>query len=170
MAQKPIGPNFANELAAAGLGGQPISWDAAGDYNIAGLNTAQQAQFQTVLAAHNAAAPDPNAAAAALLVGGLVLTSTGTPALNGTYPADATSQQKITSEQVYIATTGRFTNGQATRAWLDINGAAHVFPDVAHFTAFAEAVAQFVDAVQAAQAAALAGGTWAAPSNTATIA
>jgi hypothetical protein len=48
-----IGPTFANELDAAGLGGAAISWMADGTYNIDGLNAAQQQMFLQVLAAHD---------------------------------------------------------------------------------------------------------------------
>lgn len=167
-----IGPNFGNEIAAAGLAGLPFSWGPDG------LNTAdprltsdQIAAIEAVLAAHNPAKPDPNVAATVLLAGGIAITSTGTPALNGTYAIDPASQAKITAEQLYIATTGKFTNGQTTKAWADIAGALHTFPTPAEFTAFAEAIAAVVDAVLAAQIAALeSGGSWTAPSMTATIA
>ena len=51
---------------------------------------------------------------AAALGAGCPISSTGTPALDGTYAIDQAIQGAITSEHVYIATTGKFTNGQDT--------------------------------------------------------
>jgi len=48
-----IGPTFAAELAAAGLGGLPCSWCPDGTVNVAQLSAAQQQIFQQVLAAHD---------------------------------------------------------------------------------------------------------------------
>ena len=100
---------------------------------------------------------------AVAIAAGVVIVSTGTPALNGTYAIDQASLSRITAEQVYIATTGTFTNGQTTRAWLDASGTPHVFPSTAEFTAFAETVAQYEDALLTAFATASAGAAWVAP-------
>lgn len=172
MTQKAIGPNFYNEIAAAGLSGLPFAWNASGEIVFGSAMTQTQINaVNAVYAAHNPATPDPNASAAALLASGVAITSTGTPVLNGTYACDPLSQQKITSEQLYIATTGKFTNGQTTKAWADASGALHTFPTTAAFTNFAEAIAGVVDNVIAAQLAALRpGGSWVAPSMAATIA
>ncbi len=96
---------------------------------------------------------------------GVAITSTANASvLNGTYALEPQSRANITSEQVYIATTGKFTNGQTTRAWLDIDGAMHTFPSTAEFTAFAEAVAKYYDALLAALARAVSSGSaWVAP-------
>lgn len=94
---------------------------------------------------------------------GVNITSTGTPALNGTYAIDQGSLSLITGEQVFIGTTGKFTNGQATRNWRDITGGVHLFPSTAEFTAFAEAVAGYADALDAALSVVQAGGAWIAP-------
>ena len=105
----------------------------------------------------------------AAVAAGVQVTSTGTPALNGTYALDQTTLGRITAEQVYIATAGKFTNGSTTRAWLDAAGAPHTFPSTAAFTAFAEAVAQYDDALIAALDTGLAGGAWVAPAQPAAI-
>jgi len=94
---------------------------------------------------------------------GVAIVSTGTPSLNGAYALDQASLGRIAAEQTYIATTGKFTNGQTTRAWPDLSGAPHVFPSTAEFVAFAEAVAQYDDALLTALAAGNAGGAWVAP-------
>ena len=139
---------------------QPVTSDKPGYAEIAD-NDPRFLAWQAARAA--------TAAASTLLAGGLAVTSTGTPSLNATYPCDPVSQQLVTSDQVYIATTGKFTNGGTTRGWKDITGTLHTFASPADFTTFAEAVAQFVDAVAAALDIALAGGSWVAPSNNATI-
>jgi hypothetical protein len=99
----------------------------------------------------------------AAIAAGCQIVSTGTPALNGTYPIDDSTLIKAMGEQNYIALKGTFTNGQTTRAWLDVSGAPHVFPTTAEFTAFGEALAQYIDALQTALAVSLAGGAWVAP-------
>jgi len=99
----------------------------------------------------------------AAVVAGVIIVSTGTPALNGTYPLDQTSIGRITSEQVFITNTSKFTNGQTTRGWLDSSGAPHMFPSIAEFTAFAETIALYDDALITALTVGLAGGVWVAP-------
>ena len=100
-----------------------------------------------------------------------MITSTGTPALNGTYALDQGSRSNITAEQVYIATTGKFTNGGTTKPWPDLAGAMHTFPSTAEFTAFAEAVAGYYDAlVSALDTARSSGAAWVAPAMPAPIA
>ena len=128
-----------------GTGDQLCAWNTA---LLGAQPTAAQLQaLASTVAAQQAAAVN----IASALAAGVQISSTSTSALNGTYAIDRLHQQLITSEQVYIATTGHFTNGQATRAWLDMNGARHTFPSTAEFTAFAEAVAQYVNALMAGQ-------------------
>ncbi len=86
--------------------------------------------------------------AAALIAGGLTITSTGTPALNGTYSTDATAQQNIQAVQIYIQANGKFPGSSGTYPWLDKAGQPHVFPTISEFTAFATAVADFVADLQ----------------------
>jgi hypothetical protein len=105
----------------------------------------------------------------AAIAAGVTISSTSTPALNGIYGLDDVSLNRITAEQVYIATKGTFTNGGATRSWKDMAGAPHTFPSTAAFTSFAEAVAQYEDALIAAYDAAIAGGTWTAPTQPAAL-
>lgn len=97
------------------------------------------------------AANTASAAVQTALTSSITITSTGTSALNGTYAVDPATQQKIIAEAVYIQVTGgigvgNFTNGQSTRGWPDITGTPHTF-DTTHFVPFAEAVAQYVDAL-----------------------
>ena len=105
----------------------------------------------------------------AAMIAGVAISSTGTPAINGTYAIDQASQGKLTSEQVYIATKGSFTNGLASRSWPDANGTFHTFTSVTLFTNMAVAIAQYVDALATALAVVQAGGTWTAPAQPAAI-
>lgn len=161
-----IGPNFGNELAAAGLVGLPISWSAAGSITYGpSVTAAQQSAAEAVLAAHNASKPD--------LTLSVQVNSTGTPALDGVYAIDPKSQRNITAEALYIQTTtaqgsAKFTNGQTTKAWYDTSGAAHTFT-TAQFISFAEAIAAYVDGILAAQLAMAAGQTPTWPTSPLTI-
>jgi hypothetical protein len=106
----------------------------------------------------------------AALAAGIAITSTGTSSLNGTYACDKGTQQNIVAEQVYISNEGTFTNGGTTMAWPDVSGTYHTFPSTTEFTAFAKAVAQYVQALATALAVVRGGGSWSAPSNAYTIA
>lgn len=94
---------------------------------------------------------------------GVTISSVSAPAINGTFPLDQPALMRISAEQTYIATTGTFTNKAATKAWRDIAGAPRLFPSTVVFTAFAEAVAQYDDALLTALAGGIAGATWEAP-------
>jgi hypothetical protein len=79
---------------------------------------------------------------------GVAVTSTGAPALNGTYAVDDQTRAMATAEIVYLlstAPTSTFSNGKATLPWLDTAGAVHTFT-VAQFQALWQAVAQYVTA------------------------
>jgi hypothetical protein len=81
-----------------------------------------------------------------LLGGLLTVTSTGTPALNGSYAIDPGTQAHMQAEMLCVTVTGAFADTTATLAWLDTGGTAHTFPSTAEFKAFALAVAAFVAA------------------------
>ena len=102
--------------------------------------------------------------AAALLASGLAITSTSTPALNGTYPCDSNATAEIDAQVSSILLNGVFTNGATSIEWLDVSGAAHAF-SVSNFKAFATAVAAFVTACDEGAL-----GLTALPSNAVTIA
>lgn len=134
--------------------------------------TPTMAQLQAAFTGYNAAisAQEAQATYAAAVTAGLTITSTGTPALDGTYALDQASQENIIAEQVCINTNGLFTNGQSTRAWPDKAGVFHTFPSIAEFKTFAIAVAAYVDALDGALAAAEQGGSPSWPSASVTIA
>ncbi len=104
-----------------------------------------------------------------LLSGGIVLTSTGTPALNGTYSVNAAAQHNISGVMSGIANGMGLPGGGSTFSYQDSSGAFHAF-DVTHFTALAKAVRDFVYGCDVALATAQAGGTPTWPSNQVTIA
>ena len=88
-------------------------------------------------------APSLSQQAQAMLAAGLSITSTSTPALNGTYAADAITQSNVMAEMVSLLANAAFTNGTTTLAWPDATGAPHNFT-AAQFKAFATAEGQFV--------------------------
>ncbi|MDA8049953.1 MAG: hypothetical protein M0002_08105 [Rhodospirillales bacterium] len=85
--------------------------------------------------------------AAAALGRGVAVTSSGTPALDGTYAIDAASQAKIQAVSLFIVVNGKFPSAVASYPWLDTAGAAHLFPTTAEFQAFATAIADYVAAL-----------------------
>ena len=88
--------------------------------------------------------PSPAQQATALISGGITITSTGTPALDGVYACDATAQSNLQAVQTYILTNGKFPGSSGTYPWLDTNSTPHVFPSTTEFEAFASRVADFV--------------------------
>ncbi len=82
--------------------------------------------------------------AAALIAGGITITSTGTPALDGVYACNAAAQQNLQAVQTYILTNAKFPGSAGTYPWLDAAGEAHIFPTPVEFEAFSTAVANFV--------------------------
>lgn len=85
------------------------------------------------------------ATAASAMAAGLAITSTSTPALNGTYPVDEIKQTQIGQVEVYIQKNGKFPGSSGTSlAWFDISGTAHIFTSTALFSEFATAVADYV--------------------------
>jgi hypothetical protein len=103
------------------------------------------------------------------LANGLVLTSTGTPALNGTYALDETSAGQIYQIGLYASQIGTFPSGGTTQAYPDITGVPHTFT-IAEFVAFLQAVAVLISAMNNQAAIMAHGGTPVWPAQTATIA
>ena len=117
------------------------------------------------------APPAPTLAqqAAAALGAGLTITSTSTPALNGTYAVASGvpfGREDIGTEAQFISTFSEFTNGTQTLEWPLIDGKTFVtFPNTATFMNFAKAAAQYYAAVKAVAAT----GQGSFPSNQVTI-
>lgn len=88
--------------------------------------------------------PTPAQQAAAALAAGWQVQSVSTPAINGTYAMDPTSQQKIAALSLFIQVNNAFPAGMTTYAYPDINGTFHIFPTTALYQEFATAAANFV--------------------------
>ena len=105
---------------------------------------------------------------AALLGGGLTITSTSTPSLNGTYPCDQGSIDAITEVAAGDAEGEGLPGGAATVSFPDLAGVLHSF-DETQFKAWATAVRNFVGEAKQALLVARTGGTPSWPADTATI-
>ena len=81
-----------------------------------------------------------------LTVGGLAITSTSAPALNGVYRVDVMSQQRITAVYVGIKGGDGLPGNGATFSYLDMTGVPHSFT-ADQFVAFAKAVRDYVYAL-----------------------
>lgn len=82
------------------------------------------------------------------LSAGLAVTSTGTPAINGTYALDLESRSDIMAEIVSLLKNSTFTNGTTTLPFTDISGALHDF-QVTVFEALATEIGNYVGALKA---------------------
>ncbi|MBW4089886.1 MAG: hypothetical protein HIU82_02085 [Proteobacteria bacterium] len=82
--------------------------------------------------------------AAALITGGIAITSSGTPALNGTYSTGAAAQQNAAHMMGFINANGKFPGTSGTLVWLDAAGQPHTFATTAEFGAFYTAAFDFV--------------------------
>jgi hypothetical protein len=102
------------------------------------------------------------------IAAGITITSTGTPALNGTYALDAISTAQIYQIGLFASQFGVFPSGATTQAYPDASGVPRMF-SIDQFVAFLRAVAPLVSALTT-QAAIMAHGgppTW--PTQAATI-
>ena len=125
---------------------------------------------QTAEAARQAAAAnDPASQYRTRLSAGLTITSTATPALNGTYAVDPTMQARISAVAAGLANGKGFPHGATTYAWPDIGGTRHTFGE-ADWLNFGAAVEAYVTDLDQQEALDFAGGTPTWPSATATIA
>jgi len=80
--------------------------------------------------------------AALMLAAGCRIVSTGSPALNGTYPCDDKAQNRLGLIQARINAGLGFPGGASTLGWLDVTGATHNFT-AAQFTVFAAAISDY---------------------------
>lgn len=102
------------------------------------------------------------------IAAGITITSTGNPALNGTYALDAVSTAQIYQIGLFASQLSVFPSGTATQAYPDASGIPHTF-SVAEFVAFLRAVALLVSALTEQAAIMAHGGTPIWPAQTATI-
>lgn len=147
-----IGPNFGNELVAAGLSNVHMSWSPDGALIFGSDATPQQeAAVQAVLAAHNPATPDQLALVAqgeaqldAVLVAGVPVVSASAPdKINGTYACDLKAQGRISGVAAGIGSRNRLPGGGATFFFADRLGQDHEFTS-AQFLDFAAAVEDYI--------------------------
>lgn len=101
--------------------------------------------------------------------GGVQVTSTGTPALNGTYAVDAVSQAQITSLSTGIAAGKPLPGGGSTFNYSDITGGQHAFNST-NFLDFAAAIEGYIYNFNQALIASVSGTPTALPSTALTIA
>lgn len=161
-----IGPNFTNELAAAGLCGLPLGWNADGDINYgAGITPEQETAIKAVLAAHDHTKQDPRASFAKAAKDGLQIASTGTPGLNATYDAAGLQWQAMKDEALYIATFGAFSAGVPELVWAAKSGVV-TFATTDQFKAVVRAIGDWLTGWQRF----VAGQIEAAPAGSVTIA
>ena len=104
-----------------------------------------------------------------ILAQGCALTSTGTPALNGTYALDKDSQSNISAIADGIANGKGLPGGGSTFNYPDVMGAQHAF-DAAHFVAAAAAFETFIYDFDQALETLVSGGTATMPVASVTIA
>lgn len=135
------------------------AWVAAGNTAIAASTPtpAQQAAAQGA------------ADLAAKLAAGLAITSTGTPALDGTYGIEPTTQSQVQAVALYCNTNSRFPASLSALPWQDLSGAQHDFPSCSEFIAFATAEADYVTKVNLQAQAEAAGQTPSWPAASAAI-
>jgi hypothetical protein len=106
-----------------------------------------------------------------LIAAGLTVTSTGTPAVDGTYACDDAQQDIVTRIQAYITKNNAFPGGLSAVQLRKADGSGYIaIGTVALFQAVGSAIADFVAKADEAELAVLAGGSWVAPSNAVTIA
>ncbi|QCP50147.1 hypothetical protein FAZ95_13750 [Trinickia violacea] len=139
------------------------------DYALPGWIVTHAADGSVSFAAPPPSPPTPAGQYAAAVAQGLVVTSSSTPTLNGTYGVTDSDAANISAEAQFIALYQEFTNGATTFPWADASGQPHVFPDTATFMAFAKAAAKYVSACKQALVALQAGGTAMFPSNAVAI-
>lgn len=108
----------------------------------------------------------PQSAYAAFLAAGAVVTSTGTPALNGTYDIDLATQLSITTEAAFVNAFAEFSNGTTTNfPWQLANGTVVYFPTTAAYMGFVKVIATLVTTAKLSMNA----GLTTMPSNSITI-
>jgi hypothetical protein len=155
-----IGPNFFNELGAAGLWGLPFSWHpTTGLYlDDPALMQAQKDAINAVLAEHDPTKPDISVA--------VEITSTGTTAVSGTYSLDPQTQSDI-ANLAYEA-TGPLGLPAGFAGYPDING--DIKPhNATTLVSLYKAMRDYLYAYRVAKAAWAQNQKTAAPSNVITI-
>ena len=97
-----------------------MMWQETTPAVVSGVLTQQWAQVPVPV-------PTPQEQAAAILQAGCAVTSASTPALNATYPLDATHLDDLTALVAGISAGQGLPNGASTVTLFDATGAAHAF-------------------------------------------
>jgi hypothetical protein len=150
-----------------------ILWDGSSPLTLASGVASVQSDVANIGDTYNSGAfesslPLPTLAeqAQALLNSTVAITSTNTPALDGTYSITSSDQSHINAVITNIMLNNTFPGGVSSYAWPDADGTLHTFPDTTTFKSFATAIAGYVAALYG-----VAHGTLSAlPSNSITIA
>lgn len=90
--------------------------------------------------------PTPEQIIGAIIMAGVNIVSTGTPALNGTYAIDPGAQQNISGVAAGIASRNRLPGGGSTFSYGDAVGVTHSFT-AAQYLDFASAVEDYIYAL-----------------------
>ena len=104
---------------------------------------------------------------ASLVTGGLTITSTGSPAVNGTYGVQPSDTANLNATETYILANGSLQ--QTPEPWFLTNGSEVLIPSVTVFKNISSAIANFITSAHVAEGIAAAGGTPSWPSASVTI-
>ena len=103
----------------------------------------------------------------ALIAGGLTITSTSTPAVDGTYGTAASDQANFNAMQTYVLANGALE--QTPEPWFLENGSPVMIPSAAAFKEIATAIGNFVTNAKVAAAESAAGQSVTWPSSSVSV-
>lgn len=92
------------------------------------------------LQANSAGGGTPPATGYSTLTNGITINSTGTPAINGTYPADPTTLAQLNLIWTYVNLASVFPGGASSLTLLTIGGTKKVFSSTTLFVNFMKAL------------------------------
>lgn len=110
----------------------------------------------------------PDQALGFFLSQGIMITSTGTPALNGVYDISPDSQLKISGVVTGVTAGKGIPGGASTFAWQDMGGVPHEFTST-QFIDFAAAIEEYMYSLYMTEGVLLNGGSVDWPDSTVTI-
>lgn len=86
--------------------------------------------------------------AAAAIAAGLMVTSIGSPQINGVYGCDDESTSNFVKVEAYVLRNNTFPGPSNTQPWVTHTGDVVIIPSVAIFNELATAIANYVALVQ----------------------
>lgn len=140
--------------------GLPISGGVTPDgtlpANALGCTKAQAEQYSKWqnsngnLAPYSPPVPPPTLAeqASAAMGAGVAITSSSTPALNGTYSCDPVAWTKVQGIAQYAEANGKFPARLSQLPWADASGTLHTFTATGTFKEFASKIGDYVTALE----------------------